>query len=323
MIRNPLNYYQRFEIFIFNIAIGILYFIAGKLGFYLTDPGTIVSAIWPASGVALAFTLLLGYWILPGIFLGSLVLNILVLQGIYPESSYSKILFVSLCIGIGAALQAGVGAGLLHYFHHTHKRLRLIFTNEKSVWQFFCCIFVSTLISSTIGIFSQILVGFLNWSSLPLIWVIWWFGDAAGILIMTPLIFVLTRHPLPHLTTSNFVQIIFMLIYTTIAFALNVYLPTYSLLYLFAPVLIWASVRFNFYGATITNMIVASITVLLTVNGWGPLVHDTLAETLLQLDSFIFIVFGVTLLLAAELVRRSKSQKKHLIERVNQPEAQK
>src|SRR5215212_6511195 len=56
-------------------AVALVYFGAAKLGLSLAFTTRQVTAVWPATGIALAAVLLLGYRIWPGIFLGAFIAN--------------------------------------------------------------------------------------------------------------------------------------------------------------------------------------------------------------------------------------------------------
>src|SRR6267142_2568762 len=52
------------------------YYVVGRLGLLLAIPPGYATAVWPASGIALAGTLLFGYRVWPGILLGSFLINL-------------------------------------------------------------------------------------------------------------------------------------------------------------------------------------------------------------------------------------------------------
>jgi integral membrane sensor domain MASE1 len=52
------------------IAIAAAYYALGRLSLLLAIPPGYATAVWPASGIALAATLLRSYRVWPGIFLG-------------------------------------------------------------------------------------------------------------------------------------------------------------------------------------------------------------------------------------------------------------
>ena len=57
-------------------AMAAAYYVIGRLGLLLAIPPGYATAVWPASGVALAGTLLFGYRVWPGILLGSFLINL-------------------------------------------------------------------------------------------------------------------------------------------------------------------------------------------------------------------------------------------------------
>ena len=88
------------------IAVSLAYFLAGKASLLLAIPPGYATAVWPAAGFALASVLLFGYRVLPGVVIGSFLVNI----GISFDSSSREAILLSMLlatsIGIGAALQA-------------------------------------------------------------------------------------------------------------------------------------------------------------------------------------------------------------------------
>src|SRR5207245_6994480 len=58
------------------LVIATAYWVTGRLSLLLAIPPGYATAIWPASGIALAGVLLCGYGVWPGIVLGSFLVNI-------------------------------------------------------------------------------------------------------------------------------------------------------------------------------------------------------------------------------------------------------
>ena len=57
-------------------ALAVCYFITGRIGLLLANPPGYATAIFPASGIALAALLLYGYRLWPGILLGSFLVDV-------------------------------------------------------------------------------------------------------------------------------------------------------------------------------------------------------------------------------------------------------
>src|SRR5438046_6967711 len=97
------------------IAIAAAYYAVGRLSLLLAIPPGYATAVWPAAGIALACTLLFGYRVLPGIWLGSFLVNV-------PTSfdggaaAMDHGLLVASSIGLGAVIESMLGAFLVRRF---------------------------------------------------------------------------------------------------------------------------------------------------------------------------------------------------------------
>ena len=60
-------------------VLAVVYLIGAKLGLELALVNSYATAVWPATGIALAAILLRGYKIWPGVFIGAFLANHLVL----------------------------------------------------------------------------------------------------------------------------------------------------------------------------------------------------------------------------------------------------
>src|SRR5678815_2542614 len=93
------------------------YYVVGRLGLLLAIPPGYATAVWPASGIALAGTLLFGYRVWPGILLGSFLINLRVsLEATSSTASILNTTTLAAGIGMGASLQALFGAFLIRRF---------------------------------------------------------------------------------------------------------------------------------------------------------------------------------------------------------------
>src|SRR5262247_1844580 len=98
------------------LTLAAAYAIAGWLGLLLALPPGYATALWPASGLALAGVLMVGARVWPGIWLGSIMVNI----GTAFDATNAATLLTSAAlltsIGVGAVVQAIVGAFLVQRF---------------------------------------------------------------------------------------------------------------------------------------------------------------------------------------------------------------
>ena len=152
-----------------------MYFLAGKLGLHFAFVHASASAVWPPTGIALAAVLLFGRRIWPAIFVGAFFVNL----------TTSGSIVSSLGIAVGNTLEATVGASLVaHYaggvraFERAQDFLRFVLLGGL----------LGTAVSATIGVTSLVVGGQAGWTAFGAIWLTWWFGDAAGALIVTPVL---------------------------------------------------------------------------------------------------------------------------------------
>jgi len=292
---NTLRKYASSNILPMIILVAIMYFIAGKLGIYTAIPGTYITPFWAPAGIALAAVLLLGYQVLPGIFLGVLFLDVIVLSGLAPQASLIEIGIVSFIIGLGAVLEAAFGAYLINYFIHQKN----IFTNGLSTLTFLLCGAASCLINSSVGAISMVLSG-LTKASFSLMWSTWTIGDITGIFVMTPLILIWIRPPQWRILRTYILEILVSIAAIIGITLLNkFYNPHY--LYLFIFLVLWAAVRYGFYGATLANFVVSAVVVFDMINSHMSLSGESLNEVFLELSLFIMFMSGAVLILVAEL----------------------
>ena len=163
-------------------AIGLIYVLTGKLGLDYAFLHASATPVWPPAGIALAAFLILGLRIWPVIFVGAFLINI----------STAGSVATSLAIALGNTLEGVVGAGLVNRFADGRNALDRV----RNILLFVVLAgFLSTAVSATIGVTSLALGGFARWSDYGFIWLTWWLGDAAGDLIVAPLILLWSRQP--------------------------------------------------------------------------------------------------------------------------------
>ncbi len=167
------------------------YFVLGRLGLLLSIPPGYATAAWLPSGIALAGVLCFGYRVWPGVFVGSFLVN--VWTSFEPSSIQSLVrsLAVPGGIALGAALQALLGAFLIHRWVGYPTSL----DREWDVVKLLALGAASCLVNATIGPTTLAIAGLVALATYFSNWWTWWVGDSIGVLIATPLALILFGQP--------------------------------------------------------------------------------------------------------------------------------
>ncbi|MBL8501109.1 MAG: MASE1 domain-containing protein, partial [Nitrosomonas sp.] len=159
------------------------YALLGFLGLLLAIPPGYASPVFPAAGLALALTLVSGYRVLPGIWIGSLGLNIWVAWN--HNNLTQDSIAVAAFLGMGAMLQAAIGAWLVRRLIQDRWQILM---REQEIFAFFLlggplsCVISVSIAHLTLFFTGTIQADDISWS-----WWNWWAGDTFGVLVFAPL----------------------------------------------------------------------------------------------------------------------------------------
>ncbi|WP_460997349.1 CHASE domain-containing protein [Simiduia litorea] len=170
-----------------SLLSGMAYFIAGKYGLVLAIPPGFASAVWPASGVALAAMLLYPkVSTCIGIGLGSFALNLGVMANGYTGITIDM-LTLPTCIALGASVQSFIG-----YWLFNQLLTNTLFDSPSSIVRFTLVVSpVSCLIAASVGTGSLFGLGAIDATNIAFTWLTWWAGDTIGTLLFAPLLIIL------------------------------------------------------------------------------------------------------------------------------------
>ncbi|KTD37421.1 sensory box/GGDEF domain protein [Legionella moravica] len=175
-----------------NLAVLLFYIVTGYLGLMLAVPPGYATAIWPPSGIALGFVLVYGLSTLPGIFIGSFILNFYITWNNVGNAFDVFVLVTGVITGTGAVLQALTGWSLIKYFIQLNNPLHL----PKDILLFALLSGpVSCLVNATLSNAGLYWIGALVPENVLTSWVTWWTGDSIGVLIFTPVILITLAQP--------------------------------------------------------------------------------------------------------------------------------
>ena len=266
------------------------YVVAGKLGLMLATVHPNATTVSPATGIALAGTLLLGYRVWPALFLSAFLVNITTAGSVW----------TSLGIAAGNTLEAVLGAWLVRRFAngpHEFDRARDIFVFAVLAG------LASPAVGATVGVTSLSLGGYARWQDFGAIWQTWWLGDVAGALVVAPvLVFWGLDHGL-RLTRARALELVLIVggvvLVGGLVFGALSPLGDYPLTFLCVPPLVVAAFRFGQREAATCVLLLSGIATWGTLRGAGPFVRYTQNESLMLLESFMTTMAMMALLLAA------------------------
>jgi PAS domain S-box-containing protein len=273
------------------------YFLAGRIGLAVPFTSGNVSPVWPPAGIALAATLLVGYRVWPAVAIGAFLVNFL---SPLPHAT-------AVGIALGNAAGPLAGAWLLQRipgFQHALTRLRdalgLVVLGALG----------GTAVSATLGIGVLFLTSVNAWSSLGSAWLMWWLGDAMGVLIVAPL--VLTFANLLSIRDSRRLLELAGLSFGAAVSCALIFERRFELgaghdvlaLGVF-PFVIWGAIRFEAAGAAVVTFVISAIAVWETAHGFGAFVRGSSLQNAALLQTFLGVIAVSGLAVAALVSERT------------------
>jgi signal transduction histidine kinase len=264
--------------------LAVLYFVLGKLSFsYVVSFGVVTSSIFLPEGVALAFVLMYGARIVPGVFIGQLAL------ALTSDLSLSSAILISLSNSVEILIAYWI-------FH----KIKFDIT-EYTIKNYLILIGVITLVlqpfSAAMGLVALSNFEGLSSENYLTVFSYWWAGNTIAQILLTPLILVLRSS-----TVKQRLQVLLAApILSAVYYLALVNLSAYP--FFIIPLLIILNVsiiiRYNVVGAAITSFVLSAVAQFLVSTGTHIFMSDNIHQELFQLNSFIiassisFMMIGV------------------------------
>ena len=287
---------QRWTLLFLNLSVAGVYFVTGLAGLKLAFVSNAVTLFWPPSGLAFAAIWMGGTRLTPGVILGALLVNLFALRA--PP-------FAAL-VAVGNALPAVVGSMVLEGML---KRQVDLGQTPGEFWRVQRFILVAalgaSLLSATIG---TLAVTALSGSAANIqsTWMVWWLGDAMGVLIVAPPILLWERFVRVEISWRLALE---ALVFASaclgvIAGLLLIRNPIWAveLCKLFTLLIsLWAGTRFGLNGPAAVTLLMAGGGVAATTLGVGPFARSSFYDSFALLHSYLFAEAIAGMLLAAAL----------------------
>jgi integral membrane sensor domain MASE1 len=269
------------------VVVAAAYYLTARLSLRVALVGSVVTPIWPPTGIAVVALLSFGVRLWPAITLAALLVNVPI------NPSFGGALLIA--VGNTAAPLLAVGllraAGFRSDLDRLRDALALVLLGALT----------SMALSAVLGTTALYMDGTISRSNVASTWALWWAGDATGVLVFAPLLLNLRR--IRQLSWQRWIEA--TVVITSLAFvAYFVFHSQYSDTYLVFPLLILAAVRYGQLGASLAAVTVVGITVWAAIDQVGPFAHTTLLHRMLMLQTYDAVIALTSFVLAAIMTER-------------------
>jgi signal transduction histidine kinase/FixJ family two-component response regulator len=254
------------------------------------------SAIWPSAGVYLAAVLRFGFRIWPILLLSELVFNI---------PLYNNIWASLLISGVNIIDPIVIAVSIRYWIGKKH-----LLARTQNVFKFIVLLIVSPVMTTTFAIAVLCLTNITPWESFADTWRTWFVAMFVGHLIGTPTLLAWTEKNTEQKRSRQRVVEPMLLSCLTIATLYIAFWLSYSVEYMFIPLLMWSAFRFSQRQSTALVTVIAAIAILRTSAGFGSFVRESASEVLLLLQSFIGVIAVSTFVLLAMISENRASAKR-------------
>jgi PAS domain S-box-containing protein len=277
-------------------GVTLAYFVAGRIGLALAFVNQSTSAVWPASGVAVAATLLMGPVALPAVAIGAFLVNVTTTGDV----------LASIIIALGNTLECIAAAAL------TRGSGRLVVLDRAAhILRFAASAMIAATIAASVGTLTLQVFGLAGSSSASLIWVTWWLGDAIGMVMLVPMcvLWAAPRTRTERARAEELALVASVVIVLVAVFGINdARIRDLPYAFIMVPVLLWSAFRFGPRATATLSVIVAIIATYRVIHNFGPISFGNPVISLVVIQTLVAL-FGVLMLsVSAELTMARRAE---------------
>ena len=269
-----------------NVAIAAAYVAAGYASLSAATEHRAVSSLWLPAGISLFALLRLGprYW--PGVVVAAYILN----------ASNGLPVVASVFMAGGETLEALLGAWLV-------RRAWGINRGPGSLRQVGQLVglagLASTMLGATIGVATLVASGATTIATAGALWLVWWTGDAVGVVVVAPLLLAWVRSAEAPLR-GRWLRVEAAVTFGVLAAGTYVLFANWSMLvFAIFPLTGWIALRMGMRGATSAVAVVTLVAGWCTLAGYGPFTAMSPTANLFALQLFLMLLAAMSLLFAA------------------------
>ncbi len=280
----------------------VAYVLTGRLGLAFGSYNRVATLLWAPSGLAVAAVWLGGRRFALGVAVGALITNLAV--GSSPT--------LALAITLGNTAEALVADALID-----RGGLRRGLHSLRDVVMFVGLVAAgSTLVAAANAAVWLHLLAHQPFAQISTTALVWWLGDAGGVLVVTPLVLAFARPrvlPPPRRSEGAVIAVLTPAIASAAFGLFYPGAPTSTALALLPfPLLVWAALRFGLRGATTATTLVTIAAVVATAAHTGPFRTGNAQVDAIGLWSLLATLSVTTLLLAIGIEERETAAEQRL-----------
>jgi two-component system cell cycle sensor histidine kinase/response regulator CckA len=259
----------------------------------------IVSTVWAPSGIGVAALLLFGWRAWPAVMLGSFAVGL----------STDLPVAAAVVIALGSTAMAVAGTVVARRMFDIHPAMDR--ARDPMLLSFVCGL-AAAVISASLGIATLDAIGVIGAADRATLWRSWWMGDTLGVVLVAPVILTMALQARERWTRVRLLEAVTLsaavVVGTWSVFVAAARMSTpVPVAFAVFPLVIWAAVRFGPRGASLASLVISMLAMYGATRGVGPFASRTLAEAVLQLLPYLFVMAITALVLAAIVVERERA----------------
>lgn len=269
-----------------NLALAVIYLAVAQLSLSAATEHRVVSSVWPPAGIALFVLLRYGIRFWPGVTIGAFLLN--ASSGVTPIGA--------LFIAVGDTLESLVAAIFVGRVMGKRRTLSRV-SDVVSLTLIGGA--VCTMIAASVGVTTLVASGGTTLASAWSLWLVWWTGDAVGVLVVTPFLLAWSS-PDSTPSSARWGRLEVAALFLALAVMTDaLFAGAGALVFAIYPLALLISWRFGPRAAATACTVVTLIATWRTLSGSGPFTAYTPTVNLYTLQFFLGLLAVVSLVFAA------------------------